>query len=144
MFPRSFFGRRAFTFPKGRLSLVCPEEDNRDSGQNRYFKGRHQKEIDFRFKGRGRILRLSFILEGFRDYSENSKVSFRGWCTHREGPSAVKDLVGNMFRMEKSYAESFRKSGKEVEKELTSLILSVIYLKGHLFHNISFFPDEHS
>lgn len=33
----------------------------------------------------------------------------------------MKDQVGNMFRMEKSYTESFRKSGKEVEKETNFL-----------------------
>lgn len=34
--------------------------------------------------------------------------------------------------------------GKKQKKKLVSLILSVIYLKGNLFHNISFFPHAYS
>lgn len=82
-----FSGGRAFMFSKDKLSLVRTGGEDRDSGQNRCFRGRHQQLVQVinsfpvtRKKGE---YEDSLLFQGaFRDDSENQKVSC-GYCTQK-------------------------------------------------------------
>lgn len=140
-----------FTFSEDRLSLVCTEGDSRVSSQNRSFRGRHPQLI---------LERNLFPVPRKR---ENTKVVFFwGGLSETKSVKIKRSLVVSAGHTEKvlplqvrtkwetsSEGKSLMQSppggqGKKQKKQLASLILGVIYLKGHLFHNISFFPNAYS
>lgn len=106
-----------------------------------------RREIYFQSNGKGRIQGLSFTLGGFQRLNHWKSKGHLLWAldTQRRSFHCNLEPNGKQVQKEKSLMKSPPGGqGKKQKNQLASLILSVIYLRGHLFHNISFFPNAYS